>query len=100
MDDKPMEDMEAHLSILRIFAARAGVELERKHAQEALQRSEGRLRTLLDINNAIISKLTRDELLFAICEALARVIPFDRVALSLYDPEADALRIVTYAGPY
>ena len=69
-------------------------------ADEASKRSEERLRTLLDINNAIITKLTRDELFAAICDALGRVIPFDRVALSLYDPEADALRLVTYAGPY
>jgi formate hydrogenlyase transcriptional activator len=100
MDDKPMGDMQRDVPILRIFAARAGVELERKHAEEALRKSEERRRLLLEINNAIIMKLTRDELFHAICEALGRVIPFDRVALSLYDPEVDVLRIVTYAGPY
>jgi len=56
--------------------------------------------TLLDINNAIDSKLTRDELFSAIAEALARVISFDRLSLSLYDSEAHALRLVTYTGPY
>jgi formate hydrogenlyase transcriptional activator len=95
-----MGDMQRDVPILRIFAARAGVELERKHAEEALRKSEERRRLLLEINNAIIMKLTRDELFHAICEALGRVIPFDRVALSLYDPEVDVLRIVTYAGPY
>jgi formate hydrogenlyase transcriptional activator len=73
---------------------------EAPRADEALKRSEERLRMLLEINNAIVTKLTRDELFAAICDALGRVIPFDRVALSLYDPEADALRLVTYAGPY
>jgi formate hydrogenlyase transcriptional activator len=59
-----------------------------------------RRQTLLDINNAIVTKLTRDELLSAVCEALRRVLPFDRLALSLYDPELDSLQIVAYAGPY
>ncbi|HEU4343912.1 MAG TPA: sigma 54-interacting transcriptional regulator [Candidatus Binatia bacterium] len=73
---------------------------ERRRTDEALKKSEERLRTLLDINNAIVTKLTRDELFTAISEALGRVIPFDRLSLSLYDPELDSLRIVTYAGPY
>jgi formate hydrogenlyase transcriptional activator len=100
MDDKPMANMQHHLPILHIFASRAGVELERKHASEALEKSEGRLRTLLGINNAIVSKLTRDELFQAISGAVGRVISFDRLSLSLHDPEADVLRLVTYAGPY
>jgi formate hydrogenlyase transcriptional activator len=61
---------------------------------------EKRLRTLLDINNAIVTKLTREDLFSAISDALGRVIPFDRLALSLYDPAASVLRLVTYAGPY
>jgi formate hydrogenlyase transcriptional activator len=100
MDDEPMRDLQHHLPILHIFASRAGVELERKHTSEALEKSEGRLKALLDINNAIVSKLTRDELFQAISEAVGRVISFDRLSLSLHDPEANVLRLVTYAGPY
>ena len=100
MDDKPMRMTDRDASILRIFAARAGIELERKHAREALQKSERRLKTLLEINNAIVAKLTRDDLFNAISNALGRVIRFDRLTLSLYDPDLDSLRIVTYAGPY
>jgi formate hydrogenlyase transcriptional activator len=73
---------------------------ERKRAEEALLTSEKRLRMLLDINNAIVTKLTRDELFVAIAEAVARTLPFDRLALSRYDPKSESLRIVTYAGPY
>ena len=57
-------------------------------------------RTLLDINNAIVTQLSREELLKATCDALSRVIWFDRLSLSLYDAAINALRIVTYAGPY
>ncbi len=59
-----------------------------------------RRRTILDINNAIVTKLTRDELLAAVSEALARVIRFDRLALSLYEPKENCLSILSYAGPY
>ena len=54
----------------------------------------GRYRTLLEINNAIASSLRRDELLHAICEALRPVLPFDRAALNIYEPETDLLRLL------
>jgi formate hydrogenlyase transcriptional activator len=49
--------------------------------------------TLLEINNAIISNLTREELFHAIATALRRVIPFDRTAIFLHDPERDVLTL-------
>jgi formate hydrogenlyase transcriptional activator len=67
---------------------------------ESSTENEKRLRMLLEINNAIVTKLTRDDLFAAISEALGRVIPFDRLALSLYDSVSASLRIVTYEGPY
>src|SRR5215813_12702961 len=100
IDDKPRVFGEQAFSLLRIFATRAGAELERKHAGDSLQKSQERVRTLLDINNAIVTKLTREELFTAIAEVLGRVIKFDRLALSMYDAESEVLRIVTYAGPY
>jgi formate hydrogenlyase transcriptional activator len=100
IDDKPRVFSEQDFSLLQIFATRAAAELERTHAGEALRQSQERLQTLLDINNAIVTKLTRDELFTAISEVLARVVRFDRLALSMYDSESDVLRLVTYAGPY
>ena len=52
-----------------------------------------RYRTLLEINNAIISALTRDALFGAIAAALRRVMPFDRTAVFLHDPRRDVLRL-------
>jgi len=54
---------------------------------------ERRYRTLLEINNAIVTSLRRDELLHAICEALKPVLPFDRAAINIYEPETDLLRL-------
>src|SRR4051794_31253089 len=55
---------------------------------------EERNRTLLEINNAIVTSLRRDELLHAICEALRPVLPFDRAAINIYEPETDMLRLL------
>jgi formate hydrogenlyase transcriptional activator len=100
MDSKPRQYGDEEISIIKIFATRACAELERQRIQEALRKSQRRLGTLLAINNAVVSKLTRDELFNAIGDALARIIRFDRLALSLYDEPAGILRIATYAGPY
>jgi formate hydrogenlyase transcriptional activator len=100
MDNQPRVFGKQELRILRIFATRAGSELERSRSEASLKRSEAQRRMLLDINNAVISKLSREELWTAIGEAVRRVVPFDRLALSEYDSKQDCLRIVNYAGPY
>jgi len=55
-------------------------------------------RTLLTINNAIITCLTQDDLLRAILPALRRVVPFDKVGLTFYEPELDGLRFFALEG--
>ncbi|HSB80831.1 MAG TPA: sigma 54-interacting transcriptional regulator [Candidatus Methylomirabilis sp.] len=52
-----------------------------------------RYRTLLEINNAVISNLTREPLFHAIAQALRRVLPIDRTAIFLHDAEKDVLRL-------
>lgn len=71
---------------------------ERRQAEEALRRSAERKRTLLEINNAIITILTRDALFQSVSEALSHLINFDRSALTLYDPLTDSLRFVAFTG--
>ncbi len=61
--------------------------------------SAARQRTILDINNAIVTKLTRDEVFRAICGALAPVVPYDRIALSLHDAATKSVRLVATEGP-
>ena len=60
--------------------------------------SRQRYRVLLEINNAIISNLTRDTLFRSITKALRPVISFDRAVLPLYDPEKDAFQTFALAG--
>src|SRR5437667_12907560 len=52
-----------------------------------------RARTLLEINNAVISSLTREALFHAIAGALRRIMPVDRTAIFLHDPDKDMLRL-------
>jgi GAF domain-containing protein len=57
-----------------------------------------RYRTLLEINNAIITNLTQQALLHAISEALHRVISFHRCAITLYQPGKDTFRFLAVEG--
>src|SRR6202162_1349333 len=57
--------------------------------------SAERYRTLLEINNAIVTNLTKESLLNAICKALEGVLPVYRAAITLYDPEKDTVRIIS-----
>ncbi|HVZ72755.1 MAG TPA: sigma 54-interacting transcriptional regulator [Polyangia bacterium] len=68
-------------------------------ARRRAEHPSSRERAILDVNNAIISNLTRDTLLAAISRAIARVVPFDRAALTLHDPATDKLRILALEGP-
>jgi formate hydrogenlyase transcriptional activator len=58
-----------------------------------------RHRVLLEINNAIISNLSRESLFRAITEALRQIVPFDRAVLPLYDPERDVFQTFALEGP-
>jgi formate hydrogenlyase transcriptional activator len=89
-DDKPMDDRPRGVSILRIFAARAGVELERKRAEEELRgayddlrRVTSELRVLLDVNRAIGQHLEPDALFGAMASCLQGLLRTDRFGIEL-----------------
>jgi formate hydrogenlyase transcriptional activator len=71
---------------------------QRKQAEAALRKSEEQNRSLLQINNAIITNLTQQALLHSISESLHRVISFDRCAITLYQPETDTFRFLAVEG--
>jgi len=68
---------------------------ERKRAEAALELSEKRKRTLLEINNAIINNLTQEALFASVYLAILRVVPFDRAAFLFYQPESNTLKLVS-----
>ena len=71
---------------------------ERKRAEEALRKSEQLKRSILEINNAIMTNLTEEALLRSISEALHPCVSFDRCAITLYAPETDTMRFLAVAG--
>ncbi len=67
--------------------------MQHPQADEGTQGEAQRYRTLLEVNNAVISNLTREPLFRAIAQALRRAFPVDRSAIFLHDPERDVLRL-------
>jgi formate hydrogenlyase transcriptional activator len=61
-------------------------------------RAQAREHAILEVNNAIISNLTQESLLRAISDALFKVVPFDRAALTLHEPGTDHMRVLALAG--
>ena len=62
-------------------------------AQQQLAREHHISRLLLDVNNAVISKLDLRELFAAITACLHQVMQFAYISLALYDRESNQLRI-------
>jgi len=88
IDVKPMSGDPSELSVLRIFAARAGAELERMRAEELLRRSEERLGSILasamdaivtiDESRCITLFNNAAERIFGCSKSWAQGQPFDR----------------------
>ena len=53
---------------------------------------------LLQVNDVALTKSTAEELFTAMCDALGKLLAFDRAGLSLYDSERDSLKIVALYG--
>jgi formate hydrogenlyase transcriptional activator len=84
-------------NIVRWYGTLHDIE-DRIQVEAALRKSEERNRILLQINNAIITNLTEKALLHSISEALHPVIPFDRCAITLYQPARDSFRFLAVEG--
>ena len=55
-------------------------------AQQMLTRERDRLRLLLEVNNAVVSRLDLDEIFTSVSSCLQRVIPHEHCSLLLYEP--------------
>jgi formate hydrogenlyase transcriptional activator len=62
-------------------------------AQRQLTRERDRVRLLLEVNNAVVSYLSLDELFPCVSACLRKVIQHDGSALVLYDPESRRYRV-------
>jgi formate hydrogenlyase transcriptional activator len=64
-----------------------------RFAQEQLTHERDRVRLLLEVNNAVVSHLSLDELFPAVSACLRKVIQHDGSALVLYDEETRRYRV-------
>jgi PAS domain S-box-containing protein len=83
LDDKPMPRDPLALSVLEIFASRAGAELERQQADEELRRLTDEREAVLNVNRAIGRHLERDDLFGALAASLRAVVPHERFGIEL-----------------
>lgn len=78
MDDKPMQRGSQDTSILKIFAARAGIELERKRAEESLRESEERYRSLYNHTPVMAHSIDPDGQLVSVSDHWLRTFGYER----------------------
>jgi formate hydrogenlyase transcriptional activator len=67
--------------------------------QRQLARERDRLRVLLEVNNAVVSKLALHDLLNAISASLRRVIHHDYTSLALFEPLTSQMRVLALDFP-
>ena len=63
-----------------------------RSAQQALTRERDRLQLLLDVNNAVVSRLDLDQVFTSVSACLRRLIPHEHSSLLLYEPETRRYR--------
>jgi formate hydrogenlyase transcriptional activator len=67
--------------------------------QRQLARERDRLRVMLEVNNAVVSKLALHDVLRAIAASLRRVIHHEYTSLALFEPETDHMRVLALDFP-
>jgi formate hydrogenlyase transcriptional activator len=90
------EDVEFMQHVARQVAVAVDNALNHEAAQayeEQLARERDRLRTLLEVNNAVVSCLSSKQLFQAISASLRRTFGLDYASLLIHDPEVGALRL-------
>jgi formate hydrogenlyase transcriptional activator len=90
------EDIEFMQHVARQVAVAVDNALNHEAAQayeEQLARERDRLRTLLEVNNAVVSCLSSKQLFLAISASLRRTFGLDYASLLIHDPEIRALRL-------
>ena len=89
----PYEPTPDELEFLERVASEFAVAVESFLAKQEAVRERDRLRTLFDITNALISKLSPDELFPAISEQLANIVGHDHAVLTLRNEETGILDV-------
>ena len=89
----PYEPSPDELAFLERVASEFAVAVESFLAKQEAVRERDRLRTLFDITNALVSKLSPDELFSAISEQLSKIVRHDHAVLTLRNEETGILDV-------
>ena len=87
------EPAPAELSFLERVASEFAVAVDAFLMQQTIVRERDRLQVLFDITNALVSKLSREDLFSAISEQLSKIIAHDFAALTLLGKERNDLQV-------
>ena len=97
---------DSELEFLQQVATLVGVAVDNvlhdesaQSAQRQLARDRDRLQLLLDLNNAVVSRLEFRELFGAISTCLRKTIPHDYTSLALYEPDRDGFLVYALDFP-
>lgn len=90
---EPYQPSPAELAFLERIGSEFAVAVDAFLAKRRAVQERDRLRTLFDITNALVSKLSPDELFPAISDQLSRVVDHDHAVLTLRNEETRALEI-------
>jgi formate hydrogenlyase transcriptional activator len=83
------EPVESEMAFLQRVAAELAVIMKVHLTRRELALEHDRLRVLNEITNALISKLSPDELFAAISNQLQKVVPHSSASIALWDQQAD-----------
>jgi formate hydrogenlyase transcriptional activator len=95
----PFAPSPAELAFLERVASEFAVAVDGFLAKQQLVRERDRVRALFDITNALVSKLSPDELFSAISEQLSRVIRHDLAVLTLCNEATGGLDLYALHFP-
>ena len=97
----PYQPTASEVAFLERVASEFAVAVEVYLAKRALVHERDRLQTLFEITNALVSKLSPDELSSAIAEQLSRVVRYDFAVLSLCNEQTGGqdLHAIHFNGP-
>jgi signal transduction histidine kinase len=99
MHDQPMPDEARGLAILKIFAERAGAEMERERAQRQLQRRLRESQALADINQALNETLDLERIFQMIADSARAIIPnVERAVIHALVERQNVLQPVAVSG--
>ena len=88
-----MSPVRTELAFLERVASEFAVAVESFLAKQEAVQERDRLRTLFDITNALVSKLSPDELFPAISDQLSKVVGHDHAVLTLRNEETGILDV-------